>query len=430
MKVRVSSLRAGAAIDWLVARCEGRTMKLDPMGHHSGSEAGYWIWEETPSGRGGVILSKSIYMKIGVGGTYSPSTDFALGAKLLNEAKISRTVDHSGVWIAYSGYNLNDEKEHMQGDADELVAGFRCYLACKLGDLVDVPDHLIQNGKEVDESKSAPQSGKTSDADEVIKLRGQVALLQQAARLIHDRPGMVSGSLQMAECDAVCKDAGLEGWTWPIPAPRTVELSHEMHAIRRLAEKIESGYERGESGMDERQLGRLVELGDMSPELIKLVNSQKGILTLVSEWKSGLIAGDALAISIEKLLHDSAKLAVVSAPISVAEQNLREKLAQTFIEYLRRDMGPQDYALMGLRNLAEGKTGICHSHDFLDANLTMNEAFTDVVGHPAEIQNSNQAALWSDAWRIATEKSADDADLKLAEVVAMARDHLSPMELS
>jgi hypothetical protein len=44
-------------------------------------------------------------------------------------------------------------------------------------------------------------------------------LLRKAARLIHDRHGMVSGSLEMAECDAACKAAGLEPWTWPIVAP-------------------------------------------------------------------------------------------------------------------------------------------------------------------------------------------------------------------
>ena len=27
---------------------------------------------------------------------------------------------------------------------------------------------------------------------------------------------MVSGSLEMAECDAVCKEVGLEVWTWPL----------------------------------------------------------------------------------------------------------------------------------------------------------------------------------------------------------------------
>lgn len=45
--------------------------------------------------------------------------------------------------------------------------------------------------------------------DEIVKLR-------TAARLIHDRHKMVSGSLEMAECDEFCKSLGLEVWTWPL----------------------------------------------------------------------------------------------------------------------------------------------------------------------------------------------------------------------
>ena len=41
-------------------------------------------------------------------------------------------------------------------------------------------------------------------------------LLRRAARLIHDRAWMVSGSMEMAETDAFLKSIGLEVWTWPI----------------------------------------------------------------------------------------------------------------------------------------------------------------------------------------------------------------------
>lgn len=44
----------------------------------------------------------------------------------------------------------------------------------------------------------------------------EIELLRRAARLIHDRRKMVSGSLEMGECDSLCKEAGLEVWTWPL----------------------------------------------------------------------------------------------------------------------------------------------------------------------------------------------------------------------
>ena len=74
---------------------------------------------------------------------YSPSTVWAQAGPLLNQHKISRTIDHSGLWIAYAGYNLNDEQRHMQCDRSELVAGLRCLVALNLGEVVDVPEELL-----------------------------------------------------------------------------------------------------------------------------------------------------------------------------------------------------------------------------------------------------------------------------------------------
>lgn len=44
----------------------------------------------------------------------------------------------------------------------------------------------------------------------------EIKRLRKAARLIHDRHGMVSGSLEMAECDEFCKSVGLEVWIWAL----------------------------------------------------------------------------------------------------------------------------------------------------------------------------------------------------------------------
>ena len=51
----------------------------------------------------------------------------------------------------------------------------------------------------------------------------EIDLLRKAARLIHDRRNMVSGSLEMAECDGICKSAGLEVWMWPLTKPEPLK---------------------------------------------------------------------------------------------------------------------------------------------------------------------------------------------------------------
>ena len=126
-KVKTAEL-IGAALDWAVAKCEGHNPVLNMESHGS-------IWhgwyERTPK-------PDPRYRRL-----QAYSTDWAQAGPLLNQHKISRTIDHSGLWIAYAGYNLNDEQRHMQCDRSELVAGLRCLVALNLGEVVDVPEELL-----------------------------------------------------------------------------------------------------------------------------------------------------------------------------------------------------------------------------------------------------------------------------------------------
>ena len=53
-------------------------------------------------------------------------------------------------------------------------------------------------------------------AQETGKLIEQLAATKRAARYIHDRSRLSSGSLAMAEGDELCKSVGLDVWAWPI----------------------------------------------------------------------------------------------------------------------------------------------------------------------------------------------------------------------
>ena len=111
-------------IDWLVAKCEGVEL-LDPHDNE---------WELCWT----LLADNS-------GDYYAPSNDWAQGWPILTRERISRTIDHSGIWVAYwtDGYGEEDfYKKWMHCDRNELVAGLRCYVASKLGDEVDVPDDL------------------------------------------------------------------------------------------------------------------------------------------------------------------------------------------------------------------------------------------------------------------------------------------------
>ena len=62
---------------------------------------------------------------------------------IIEREHISTTQDHSGLWIAYIGWNYSDSKEHMTCDRSKLIAAMRCYVASKLGDEVEVPEELM-----------------------------------------------------------------------------------------------------------------------------------------------------------------------------------------------------------------------------------------------------------------------------------------------
>lgn len=67
---------------------------------------------------------------------------WAQGGSIFSEAKISASVDDSGVWLAWCQYNYADEKRFMQSGHTELVAKARCYVAINLGLAVEVPEDL------------------------------------------------------------------------------------------------------------------------------------------------------------------------------------------------------------------------------------------------------------------------------------------------
>ncbi len=149
MKIKTSEL-TGAALDWAVGKAEGRTLQRNPMGPMGGH--GWWIWEETPSGQGGIILSKSVYLSIGK--QWSPSTNWAQGGPIIEREGIELlcnvTAEEAKKFIEGSHADWRAAKRPINRNARSfgptpLVAAMRCYVASELGDEVEVPDELLRN---------------------------------------------------------------------------------------------------------------------------------------------------------------------------------------------------------------------------------------------------------------------------------------------
>lgn len=109
-------------------------------------DGSFWVWEETPSGQGGIVPGKSVYMKIGT--QYAPSTDWAIGGPIIEREAIGLFMGmepergDSERWGAFS-YRTGGSSSAQYGPT-YLVASMRCFVALRLGAEVEVPTELLE----------------------------------------------------------------------------------------------------------------------------------------------------------------------------------------------------------------------------------------------------------------------------------------------
>lgn len=127
MKIKTSEL-TGAALDWAVAKAEGRdevTIRLvcGIAGWAGGDYNGHHTWN----------------------GWY-PSTDWAQGGPIIERERLGVCYYHEADgwevpnWAAWR--TDIDDRVQITGET-ALIAAMRCFVASKLGDEVDVPEELM-----------------------------------------------------------------------------------------------------------------------------------------------------------------------------------------------------------------------------------------------------------------------------------------------
>jgi hypothetical protein len=84
-----------------------------------------------------------------------------------------------------------------------------------------------------------------------------------------------------------------------------------------------------------------------------------------------------------------------------------EKVAREFSRILREWLTPEEMNVVLAENEHETNSGICHTHDYCDANEAMLEAIKKITGRNADqvlddLANDN---IWSDAWVLAEKNS-------------------------
>lgn len=90
-----------------------------------------------------------------------------------------------------------------------------------------------------------------------------------------------------------------------------------------------------------------------------------------------------------------------------------EPLARVFSDELRKEIGVENLAEAVRRNAGEVSGGVCHSHDFCDANMVMDAAWKSVFGREVRMPGDAEAGhctheqvdedlrRWEAAWNLA-----------------------------
>ena len=131
MKIKTSKL-TGAALDWAVAKCEGRVV-LQILG------GGLLVNGRTEAG-------EELDPDLGFNFMWHPSTDWAQGGVILEREKITVGYERYGAqggetWDAVKKA-LDDTALWLEYGPTPLIAAMRVFVASRLGNEVDVPEEL------------------------------------------------------------------------------------------------------------------------------------------------------------------------------------------------------------------------------------------------------------------------------------------------
>lgn len=113
MQVKTSELTV-PALDWAVAKCEGCSEKR--------------------------LNNVAMWLHIQQQGAFRFSTDWSQGGPIIEQERI-KCDPRKGQWEA-SIWNEACTQNSFFGPTP-LIAAMRCYVASKIGDVVDIPDELI-----------------------------------------------------------------------------------------------------------------------------------------------------------------------------------------------------------------------------------------------------------------------------------------------
>jgi len=119
MKIKVSEA-TNIQLDWMVAKCEGRTV----TNYHGGA-----VWVK---GRHEFFPSEDLE---GYDFVFSAHCSWEIAGEIIEKHRIEIKPVYSG-WVAFLGHTCFALGENPR------IAAMRCFVSSKLGDEVEIPEEL------------------------------------------------------------------------------------------------------------------------------------------------------------------------------------------------------------------------------------------------------------------------------------------------
>ena len=133
MKTIKVSEATGPVLDWLVAKCEGAFDLQRRECFHNRPWFFYMRDDDEPD------IVRHTYLN-----EYEPSTDWAQGGQII-EREAHNLFKHNGgtEWCCATNVPRDGYTAIVTADGPTpLIAACRCYVASKMGDVVEVPEEL------------------------------------------------------------------------------------------------------------------------------------------------------------------------------------------------------------------------------------------------------------------------------------------------
>lgn len=117
----------------------------------------------------------------------------------------------------------------------------------------------------------------------------------------------------------------------------------------------------------------------------------------VYDWHQRLATQGDTQVAAEDEPDEGSPHRMIPIPMDIVE-----RVARCFCEQLLKDLGEETLAQVVQLNQEEGLDSIiCHSHDYIDANITMADAFVaaGVCANADDAADEACHSLWNAAWR-------------------------------